>query len=647
MRGKLTMTLLHKIITVVLATALISSPFLQTNDSFKQANATDSNQNLFLRVDDINDLKAGDKVIIANHFGAILDHFGGNPTYLCSRDYGGGSGLGDKYFLTGALSDYQVLNVGKTNDYFTFQFTYVYSYYWDKVVCKDKYLCYRQSDGYWDSDKGKVYLYGDLYFTDNPNHENSQWKIIPNFYGDGFFNMQRSGEADGTFITYQSGTTRDRFWYGGTQGQYQSDYGVRIYKYVNLDDYQHIFNTNDISQPNRTTFYQGEEIDLTGLEFNVYLLDKNFDINESTDIAAEAIYTIHSKYEQEKSLYSTITIEGSGESTRAVFSYMGFGYRVFIKVIQESAEITQYHLMNYSTLDYRGTYYFGYITQEHPVGEYGEIDEEYTVLVINGSTTGIGSQLSGLAMNIATQIIDVPSSASANVSRSRFQVKRVVIAGESKTYLYNSVADQYISYNDGNELCYVSESQLTNKEVFSVIDNQPALNGNMYIVFGAFGFTVSSNPDNAAKMFKLMPKSSFYSELDTFKTLFFNKIQCIADGQTNFTQDNWLETKTAFDTLSVDIQGYLANLTYIHNGEESGSIGDMIDRYDYILSKYQNTYVDYMNRKEAAYHNFYLNSQNISDNQSIQQNTNLIIIFITIGLLTFVPIAFFAKKKKS
>ena len=146
-------------------------------------------------------------------------------------------------------------------------------------------------------------------------------------------------------------------------------------------------------------------------------------------------------------------------------------------------------------------------------------------------------------------------------------------------------------------------------------------------------------------MFKLMPKSSFYSELDTFKTLFFTKIQCVSDGQTNFTIDNWLETKTAFEALSVDIQGYLANLTYIHNREESDSIGNMIDRYDYILSKYQNTYVDYMNRKEAAYHNFYLNSQNIFDNQSIQQNTNLIIIFITIGLLTFVPVAFFVKKK--
>ena len=641
------MALLHKIATAVLATALISSPFLKTNDSFKQANATDSNQNLFLRVDDINDLKAGDKVIIANHFGAIMDHFGGNPTYLCSRDYGGGSGLGDKYFLTGSLSDYQVLNVGKINDYFTFQFTYVYSYYWDKVVCKDKYLCYRQSDGYWNSDKGKVYLYGDLYFTDNPNHENSQWKIIPNFYGDGFFNMQRSGEADGTFITYQSGTTRDRFWYGGTQGQYQSDYGVRIYKYVNLDDYQHIFNTNDISQPNRTTFYQGEEIDLTGLEFNVYLLDKNFDINESTDIAAEAIYTIHSKYEQEKNLYSTITIEGSGESTRAVFSYMGYGYRVFIKVIQESAEITQYHLMNYSTLDYRGTYYFGYITQEHPYGEHGEIDEEYTVIIINGTTTGIGSQLSGLTMNIATQIIDVTSSASTNVSRSKFQVKRVVIAGESKTYLYNPFADQYLSYDGENELCYVNENQLTNKEVFSVIDGQPALNGNMYIVFDGSSFTVSSDDSNAISMFKLMPKASFYSELDGFVTTFFEKIQCVSEGSVNFTTSDWTDTKTAFDVLSVDVQGYLANLIYVHNGEEPGSAGDMVDRYDYILSKYPDTYVDYMNRKEAAYHNFYLSSQNIFDNQSIQQNTNLIIIFVTIGLLTFVSVALFVKKKKA
>ena len=579
-----------------------------------------------------------------------MDHFGGNPTYLCSRDYGGGSGLADKYLLTGSLSDYQVLNVGKINDYFTFQFTYVYSYYWDKVVCKDKYLCYRQSDGYWDSNKGKVYLYGDLYFSDNPNHENSQWKITPNFYGDGFFNMQRSGEAYGTFITYQSGTTRDRFWYGGTQGQYQSDYGVRIYKYVNLDDYQHIFNTNDINEPNRTTFYQGEEIDLTGLEFNVYLLDKNFVINESTDIATEAKYIIHSKYEQEKSFYSAITIEGSGESTRAVFSYMGFGYRVLIQIIRETAEVFQYHLMNYSMLDYRGTYYLGTVSNIHPYGEYGEDESKYTVFALNGSSgTNMGMVFEDLSMNISSQIIDVPTTGvSAKVSPSKFEVKRVIVEGESNTYLYNPVSGKYISYdeNNNNELCYVGENELTSKEVFSVIDNKPVLNSNMYIILDDMNFATSTNANKATSMFKLMPKSDFYSELDTFKTMFFNKIQCVSDGQTNFTTDNWLETKTAFEALSVDIQGYLANLTYIHNREDSGSVGDMIDRYDYILSKYKNTYVDYMNRKEAAYHNFYLNSQNVFDIQSTKQNNNLIIIFIAIGFLTFVPAMLILKKKK-
>ena len=640
------MVLLHKIATAVLAITLISSPFLKTNDSFKQANATDSNQNLFLRVDDINDLKAGDKVIIANHFGAILDHFGGNPIYLVSRNYGGASGLGDKYFVADSLSNYQILNVDKVGDYFTFQFTYTYSYYWDKVVCGGKYFCYRQSDGTWGN--GKVDLYGDLYFTDNKNSEYAQWKFSPNANGNGFFNMMRSGENDGTFITYQSGTTRDRFWYGGTQGQYQSDYGVRIYKYVNLDDYQHIFNTNDISQPNRTTFYQGEEIDLTGLEFNVYLLDKNFDINESTDIAAEAIYTIHSKYENEKGYYSSVTTEGSGETARGVFTYLGLTYRVFIQIIQESSESYQYQLIDYSMSDYRGTYYFGSILNSHPYNEYSEEDESrYSVSILKGTESDIGGTVSDLSMDISTEIIDVPESgASPNVVRSKFEVKRVVVNGVSNTYLYNPVYNRYLSYDNSDELCYVEENDLTSKEVFSVSNNKPVLNGNMFIIFNGSSFNVSSDDSNAISMFKLMPKASFYSELDGFVTTFFEKIQCVSGGSVNFTTSDWTDTKTAFDVLSVDVQGYLANLIYVHNGEEPGSAGDMVDRYDYILSKYPDTYVDYMNRKEAAYTNYYLNSQNIFDNQSIQQNTNLIIIFITIGLLTFVSIAFFIKKKK-
>ncbi len=625
----------------------MAAPIVKFNNTLDINRSGEVNQNLFLRIDDINDLNAGDKVIIANQYGGVLDHFGGNPIYLCARDYDFRSEMGDKYYLTDSLNNYQVLNVGKVGNFFTFQFTYTYSNYWDKVICKDKYLCYRQSDGTWDDKQGKVYLYGDLYFTNNSSDENAQWKFSPNSHGGGFFDMQRSGEEYGTCINYESGGTRNRFWYGGHSGDW-STYGVRLYKYVNLDDYQQMFNLNNISEPNRTTFYQGEEVDLSGLEFNVYLLDKDDDISQSGgDIASNALFTIHSRYENEKNLYSSISVSGTGNNAIATFTYMGLGYRVFITIIQESTQTDQYHLLNYSMLDYRGTYYLGLITSDHPVGEYGVDESSYTVDILNGHETYLGSVNDSLSIGITSDILDVPTSGvSPNVFRSKFEVKRVIVNNKSNTYLYNPFCEKYVSYNDENELlCYVEASELSEKEIFSVINNSPVLNSNRYIVFGNYGFSVSTNNSGAIRMFKLMPKSSFYTALDNFKDTFFEKIQCLSVGETNFSSQDWLDTKTAFDSLSVDAQGYLANLTYTHNLEESGSLNDLVDRYDYILSKYPSNYDDYMDRKEAAYSNYYTSSQNILINGAFKQSGNTIVIIIAVSLLIMVSIMFVRKRK--
>ncbi len=625
----------------------MAAPIPKSNHYDGIKRSTNNSNSLFLRIDDISDLNAGDKVIIVNQYGGVLDHFGGNPIYLCARDYGSQSGMNDKFYLTNSLSDYQVLNVGKVGNYFTFQFTYTYSNYWDKVICKDKYLCYRQSDGTWDDSQGKVYLYGDLYFTNNSSDENAQWKITPNSHGDSFFDMQRSGEQYDTCITYASGTTRDRFWYGGHSG----DYGVRLYKYVNLNDYQHVFNINNISEPNRTVFYEGEDVDLSGLEFNLYLFSNDYDINESDDIATDALYTIHSKYENEKNLYSSIAVSGTGKNAIATFTYLEFGYRVYISVIQESSETNQYHLLDYSLLDYRGTYYLGHITDNHPIDEPDNADENrYKVLILRGDGSFIGQVIDtdDLSMDIASEILDVPTTGvSASVPRSKFQVKRVIVNDESNTYLYNSVSEKYVSYDDENKLCYVEASDLSEKAVFSVIDNKPVLNSNKYIVFGSYEFCVSTDGSNSAKMFKLMPKESFYAELNGFKKTFFEKIQCLSIGETDFSNQDWSDTKAAFDSLSVDAQGYLANLTYTHNLEEAGSLNDLVDRYDYILSKYSSDYVDYMNRKQAAYSNHYNNSQNMIINRVFTQNGYAAIIAVILSLTMVGLILFIIKKRKA
>ena len=87
------------------------------------------------------------------------------------------------------------------------------------------------------------------------------------------------------------------------------------------------------------------------------------------------------------------------------------------------------------------------------------------------------------------------------------------------------------------------------------------------------------------------------NNINGFKTQ-LSSVTNVCDGtglSDRITNDSWNTLGNTFNALPVMVQGFLANVTYTHNQEEPNSIEDLIDRYDYIVSKYPN-HSDFMQR---------------------------------------------------
>lgn len=74
-------------------------------------------------------------------------------------------------------------------------------------------------------------------------------------------------------------------------------------------------------------------------------------------------------------------------------------------------------------------------------------------------------------------------------------------------------------------------------------------------------------------------------------------------------------------------------------------IKDIIDRYDYIISKYDNL-SDFMNRKGAAYSNYYSNNLSALTSQLAKQNSDIVIVIVSASLSLAASAVFFVIKKK-
>ena len=110
-----------------------------------------------------------------------------------------------------------------------------------------------------------------------------------------------------------------------------------------------------------------------------------------------------------------------------------------------------------------------------------------------------------------------------------------------------------------------------------------------------------SASNSPVSLYKLNPTASINQELIDFIGTFNNGTKiCKDDGSTNVGSltASWESVASSYKALSPDAQGMIASTTYTHNEESYGTMKDVVDRYDYIVSKYG--LADFMNRKEAG-----------------------------------------------
>ena len=122
---------------------------------------------------------------------------------------------------------------------------------------------------------------------------------------------------------------------------------------------------------------------------------------------------------------------------------------------------------------------------------------------------------------------------------------------------------------------------------------------------------------------------------------------CDNTGETNnLTEEDWLLAKRAFEALGPDAQGYLANMTYNHNQEASGSAANIVDRYDYIIAKYD--FEDFMLRKLVnTYVNHYSSNSQVFNSLISNDNDSFMVLTVIVGVVSsFVGLLFYFQYKK-
>ena len=234
---------------------------------------------------------------------------------------------------------------------------------------------------------------------------------------------------------------------------------------------------------------------------------------------------------------------------------------------------------------------------------------------------------------------------------------QIVKAEVSNTYKYfvKLATGSYLYYNGINTFNTSSTpktfAKLYQEAGFPIkvpAEDKPDTAGNSFCYKnGTFAFYSSTYNSNKVYLYKYdstgdstvqSTVESYVSLMNTFKS------SCDSNGVTMVSQQAWDTAHENVSTYSVDVLGYLGNVTYTHNEEAAGSLKDVIDLYDYVVSKYSDVYTDYLQRKDNPnFHNYSFAIQIGTTNNTNSDNTLLVIL--SISLVTLSVVSFFILKR--
>ena len=255
---------------------------------------------------------------------------------------------------------------------------------------------------------------------------------------------------------------------------------------------------------------------------------------------------------------------------------------------------------------------------------------------------------------------DGPYKPGAEVDQAAIKIVRTEINGSYYYHLQN-FNDEYLclgSQVDSADEYYIDYTSTPTTSNAITISGTTIKIGDYYIDASAaktklICFTKSYT---GMHLFKLSESTtSIANEVSGFVSYFedrtgeaCSKDEGVEPGETpdgdfpKITDDLWSEIENEFMRLSPDAQGIFASTTYTHGAESLTTKENVVDRYDYIIAKYNKK--DFMCRQDAStYSNNYSSSSVILN---ISNNPAVVLIIISSVLFLSSAMGFVILKKK-
>ena len=619
------------------------------------ASSRELTSGLFYKVESTSDIKVGDHIIFVSSSGYVLDDAWGNPAYL----HGTHNGIeitADKSlaFLQSCSATVFTVEEGMIDNSFSFKGSMSIG----GIYKEDVYLA-QTSKEYFGTDTfgDAAYFFEKEFGLDvsknngSPHYSNSEsntnWYLreVDNDTGISIENVYEYNGQRGK-LTYSPDFRNGMFLRTPSMwGHYPYITRQETYIYKLLDQRETTsYSISVLTHMSKTEYKHGEEIDLTGLKLNLRIVVQGADtFNQDYNFKDNEKLFTYQKYAY-----------GNGPATLNI-TFVGYAFNESIYVNREEASAGK---QTEALHDYRGTFML-------VVGNNGNS------LALKANTVVIDQahDLSGVESALLTSPDGKPErrvAADANDDPYlRFEIDRDHYSGFNYV-LKCSSNNLYLSYGTYATL---SDTE-TAFERFSIESTQNGIRikstgNNQYLYYDEdhdyFQFG-SVNAGLPVYLWKYGTTDEEFAGLNTFVNDFLTATDvCDPDGQVNrITKSAWDALRDEFNALSLEAQGILANITYTHGEEQSRSIEDMVDRYDYITAKYLYSgdydplnpydYVleDFIHRIFAGvnpYSGAFITQNNNPISISIDYSmTIVVIVILSIGVIGFA--ALYIKKKK-
>ena len=628
---------------ILLAGSAAAVSLAKSSNNIEEVKAIDYETitGLYERIEDPSLVTPGTQVVLATNAGYVFEGIGGNPGYAHATPSGAlmfednRNSNDDTKFLYIKNKVVSVLDVyaGYEEGTVSFKSNFVvdgrYEYY--------HYLA-ANSENYYDGgmkDYDSMAWFLDSFGMSKKLNANSSWRLQYDSENKKMLIRNCSSNDATTYISYSYNGARHHF-------NFNTDYysNVNLYRLVDPSKIERQISAAPTHDPDITTYHKGDMVSFDGLvvTFGIRRDEETLDLYD----LAYSTYT--------SQLFSspvTIYDENTSYIEVRIFEVVHTLQYIYNVTIVNNASHHVFNKIDTIPYDLRGTYlltdsrprvfdpsrnnestfnyYDSFSAEEMNDFNNGVITINYEDLdacIIRIARTKIGNSYyyhaldySGRYICLGSQVdeldeyyLDHTDSASAS---------NAVTLEKLGNYIFLKMGDYYYCNSDKNKL--ISFNKIPNYD-------------------SGFLFKLSSSTESVA------------NQVNSFITFFEKQTEVCKEQETYSTlpkisDELWNTIKNKFNELGVDAQGIFASTTYIHGTSELATKENVVDRYDYIVSKYNHE--DFMCRKYANTWQNNVQGSNISIVLKYQESYTPIIILILVALsLSATMIALIIKRRK-